>query len=332
MKRLVVTALVIVAISAAVRPVEAQEASALEFDATLDGIPLDDIDANDPLELRPGEELPIEIDISNGTDEELFVRGVRLDSKVLGLTFFTFTTRIDARIDAGNTVTRSFLVDLGDLGDQAVGLLPASLTLIDEERAALADGSFPVDVRGSLTSVYGLFGIIVALITALLLGAALVRLAGHRLPANRWSRAARFGIPGFGVGMTLTFTLSALRLLTPSAPTWLAAVVVCGAIGLVVGYLSPDPRDEGDDDQLIRELLSEYHARERERERVGAGSISGATSSIPSFASEPPDVAGAEESALHAPAPSDDASLSDTAAQTDSRTTNVSSSDHPPLQ
>lgn len=334
MKRIVATALVIMSMTA-FRPAGAQEASALEFEATLDGIPLDDIDANDPLELRPGEELPIEIDISNGTDEEVFVRGVRLDSKVLGLTFFTFTTRIDARIDAGDTVTRSFLVDLGDLGDQAVGLLPASLTLIDEERAALADGSFPVDVRGSLTSVYGLFGIIVALISALLLGASLVRLAAHRLPANRWSRAARFGIPGFGVGMTLTFTLSALRLLTPSAPTWLTAVIVCGAIGLVVGYLSPDPRDEGDDDQLIQELLSEYHAREQERERVGAGSISGATSSTSStssFDSELPDVTGAEESTLDPLAPSDDASPPDTSVQTDSRTTNVSSSDLPPLQ
>lgn len=247
------------------QPVAAQgEEGGLAFTATVDGTPLGSVDANDPLELRPGEELPIEIEISNDTGQDLFVRGVRLDSQVLGLTFFTFTTRIDARVDDGDTVTRSFLVDLGDLGEQAVGLLPAQLSLIDEDRSMLVGDSFPVDVRGSITSVYGLFGIIVAIITALLLAAALVRLAAHRLPANRWSRAARFGIPGFGVGMTLTFTLSALRLLTPGAGAWVTAVLVCGAIGLVVGYLSPDPRDEGDDDQLIQELLNEYHARQRE--------------------------------------------------------------------
>ena len=255
-------------------PASAQDGSALTFTATVDGVPLDDVDPNDPLELQPGVELPIEIEIDNDTDDEVFVRGVRLDSQVLGLTFFTFTTRIDARIDAGDSVTRSFLVDLGDLGDQAVGLLPAELSLIDEERSALVSESFPVDVKGSLTSVYGLFGIIVAIITALLLAAALVRLATHRLPANRWSRAARFGIPGFGVGMTLTFTLSALRLLVPNAGAWVAAVLICGAIGFVVGYLSPDPRDEGDDDELIRELLEEYHARQREGAGVSAASTS----------------------------------------------------------
>ena len=228
-----------------VGPVEAVSAQGSEgdttFTAVLGGTDVHDVDANDPLKLQPGSELQVDIDMTNGTSEELFVRAVRLDSQVLGLTFFTYSTRVDATIAPGETVSRSFLVDLGDLGDQAVGLLPARLSLLDQDRGVIVSDSFPVDVRGSLSSVYGLFGIIVAIITALLLAAALVRLATHRLPANRWSRAARFGIVGFGVGMTLTFTLSALRLLTPGAAAWSTAVLVCTAIGLALGYLSPDP-------------------------------------------------------------------------------------------
>jgi hypothetical protein len=259
-------------------PAAAQADDELTFSATVEDVDLTRVDANDPLELQPDTELRVDVEITNGTTDEVFIRAVRLDSKVLDLTFFTFTTRIDLRVDAGDSATRSFLVDLGDLGDQAVGLLPARMALLDEDRSIITSMSFPVDVRGSLSSVYGLFGIIVALITALLLAAAIARLAAHRLPANRWSRAARFGVPGLGVGMTLTFTLSALRLLTPGASAWVVAVLVCGAIGVAVGWLSPDPReDDSDDEELIHQLLSEYHARQRE----AVGAMSGATTDGP---------------------------------------------------
>jgi hypothetical protein len=261
-------------------PAAAQADDEPTFTATVEDIDLARVDANDPLELQPDTELRVDIEITNGTADEVFIRAVRLDSQVLGLTFFTFTTRIDLRVPAGDIATRSFLVDLGDLGDQAVGLLPARMALLDESRAIIASTSFPVDVRGSLTSVYGLFGIIVAVITALLLAAAIARLAAHRMPANRWSRAARFGVPGLGVGLTLTFTLSALRLLTPGAAAWVVAVLVCGAIGFAVGWLSPDPReDDSDDEELIHQLLSEYHARQREAVGAmpGAANNGGAT-------------------------------------------------------
>jgi hypothetical protein len=259
-------------------PAAAQADDELTFTATVEDVDLARVDANDPLELRPDTELQVDVEITNATDDEVFIRAVRLDSQVLGLTFFTFTTRIDLRVAAGDSATRSFLVDLGDLGDQAVGLLPARMALLDESRSVVASMSFPVDVRGSLTSVYGLFGIIVAVITALLLAAAVARLAAHRLPANRWSRAARFGVPGLGVGMTLTFTLSALRLLTPGASAWVVAVLVCGAIGFAVGWLSPDPRDDdSDDEELVHQLLGEYHARQRE----AAGAMSGVATGGP---------------------------------------------------
>jgi hypothetical protein len=261
----------------------------VSFTATVEDVDLARVDANDPLELRPDTDLRVDVEITNGTTDEVFIRAVRLDSRVMGLTFFTFTTRIDLRVDAGDTASRSFLVDLGDLGDQAVGLLPARLALLDENRSNVASMSFPVDVRGSLTSVYGLFGIIVAIITALLLAAAIARLATHRLPANRWSRAARFGVPGLGIGMTLTFTLSALRLLTPGASAWIVAVLVCGAIGCAVGWLSPDPRDdETDDEELIHQLLSEYHARQREAVGATSGAATGGAA---------PDGAAPEEAA-----------------------------------
>lgn len=92
-----------------------------------------------------------------------------------------------------------------------------------------------------------MFGLAVAGLTALLLAAALIRLAARRLPANRWNRATRFGVPGLGVGLTLTFTISALRIASPSPGVWLTLVVLGGVIGFVFGFLTPGP-GEGDED------------------------------------------------------------------------------------
>ena len=79
----------------------------------------------------------------------------------------------------------------------------------------------------------------------LVIGLAL-EIAGHRLPQNRWRRGVRFLAPGFGIGLVATFTVSATRLLLPSATVWVPLVLGCGAVAFLIGYLTPTPQDWSD--------------------------------------------------------------------------------------
>ncbi|MCW2607463.1 MAG: hypothetical protein JWO60_2156 [Frankiales bacterium] len=220
------------------------------FTATVGGRDLDRVDANDPVTLRPADGVVVTVDVRNTGSSAVEVRSVRLDAKVVGLAFLAYTTRVDLRLAPGESGQRAFALDLGDLGGQAVGLLPARLALLSPDREVLASRAVPVDVRGDARSVYGVFALGVAGISLLLLAGLIVRLAAHKLPGNRWSRAWRFAVPGAGLGLTLTFTLSALRLLVPSPGASLSLVVVGGLGGLVAGYLSPAQDDGTGTDDL----------------------------------------------------------------------------------
>lgn len=215
--------------------------------ATVDERDLTDVGPNNALRLDAEDETNVRVEVENLGDEELVVRSLRIDGKVIGLTFFSYETRIDLRVDPGETGDREFVLDLIDLGSQANGLLPARLTLFDQDRDPITSQSFPADVRGSFGSVYNIFGLIIAAITAVLFITAVIGLTTHRLSPNRWRRGVRFGLPGLGLGLTLAFTLSTLRVLTPSA-TWSGAlVVILGAALFVVGYFTPTP-EAGDED------------------------------------------------------------------------------------
>jgi len=100
---------------------------------------------------------------------------------------------------------------------------------------------FAADIDGSLMSIYGTFAILVLAITGVLVAGILVRLAAHRLSPNRWSRGVRFGTAGVGIGLSLTFSLSALRLLLPEASRWLPLVLVSAGVLSIVGYFTPSP-------------------------------------------------------------------------------------------
>ncbi len=231
------------------------------FTAVVNGRSLDSIGSNSPLVLHPDQDLTIAVSITNSTSATVDVRAVRLDGRVLNMSFFNYSTRIDRSIAPGATEQATFAVDISDLGSQATGLLPGRLALLNPNREVITEQSFPVDVKGPLDSAYGVFGIMVALITVLLLGAALARLALGTLPENRWYRATRFAVPGIGLGLTFTFTLSVFRALVPDGNAWLAFVVGGGLIGLAVGFFTPGPGgaddnrrpgtsdDEGQDDQ-----------------------------------------------------------------------------------
>jgi hypothetical protein len=200
-----------------------------------------DFSGGSPLVLRPAEELAVDVRMQNTADEPVEVRYVRLDGRVLGMTFFSYSVRVDVQLEPGDEDARTFSLDVSDLGDQATGKLPGRLVLLDPEREVLAAEAVPVDVQGSLTSAYGIFSLLVGITTALLLVAALTRLALGRLTEHRWFRATRFAVPGIGVGLTLSFTLSALGVLVPHPGRSITLAVGGGLVGLLFGFLTPTP-------------------------------------------------------------------------------------------
>jgi hypothetical protein len=231
-------------------PAGAADDGRVSFSGTVNGQDIERIDAGDPVRLDPDQGVEFELQVRNGTDAEVTVRSVRFDARVVGLVFFTYTTRVDLVVPPGDTGERAFTVDIGDLGGQARGLLPAQVSLLSQTRDVVSSRDVATDVDGSLRSVYAVFGLAVLAMTGLILTGLLLRLSRGALPANRWQRAAAFATPGVGIGLTLTFTLSTLRLVLPSAAFWVPLVVGGAAAGLVAGWLTPAPDDEDDDDDL----------------------------------------------------------------------------------
>jgi hypothetical protein len=217
----------------------AQASSAIDMRATLGGRPATSIDDNNPLRLQTDQTIPVNVVVSNHTHNPVVVHSVRLEGKVIGLTFFSYETVVDMRVPAGGTAAQSLSLDLVDLSHQASGLLPARIELLSTNRSVMATQSFPVHVLGGGWSVYALFSLAVALLTAVGLARTLWLLATHRLDDNRWKRGLRFCAVGVGVGLTLTFSLSAAAALVPSARDWLGFVVICGALFFVLGEITP---------------------------------------------------------------------------------------------
>jgi hypothetical protein len=171
-------------------------APAVVLHATLDGRELSTISQGHPLRLPPDQTVTVTTDVTNNTSRDLLVRSVNLNGRVMGLTFFSFETRIDLTVAAGATETRTFAVELVGLKGQATGLLPGRLDLLDAHRHVILSEAFAADVRGSLRSVYGIFGVLVFLITALLLISGLVRLAAGRSRSTAGREVSASAPPG----------------------------------------------------------------------------------------------------------------------------------------
>jgi hypothetical protein len=224
----------------------AQPAAAAEeptFTLTVNGTAVDEAGASDPLRL-PSEPVLVELDVRNDGTETVDLRTVRIAGSVLGFTFFSFSTRIDLEVDPGETGQRTFELDLFELERQASGFMQGTVQLLDDENSVVADQGFVVDPRGAATSTYSIFGAIVALLTALLVVMAVRGLRRGTLPANRWSRALRFAEPGAGIGLTLVFTMSALRLLVLPASVGGLITLLGLVAGGLFGYIAtsaPEP-------------------------------------------------------------------------------------------
>jgi hypothetical protein len=216
----------------------------LVWTASIDGHDLRSANRSAPLELGASDQARVEIDLDNRGTSEIRVRSVRIEGRVIGMAFFSYTTRLDIVLPPGDHTQRRFDIDISDLTHQATGLLPTSVILIAPDRQSIDDQAFAVDVRGSMISVYGAFGLIMAGITAVVIAGLLVSIWRRQLPRNRWQRGLRFLPAGLGIGLVLTFTLSATRLLVPSAIWWLPLLLLCGGGAFLLGYLLPVGADE----------------------------------------------------------------------------------------
>ncbi|MGQ0837183.1 hypothetical protein [Actinokineospora sp.] len=234
-------AFVTVALVFGASPAAAQEADdPLRVTVTLDG---QDITGR-TVALDPGKPAELSITAVNNGSKPQQVRLVRVSGVALALTFFAYDTTLPFEVPARGRTTRTFPLDVRDLQGQAIGLLPTSVELLDDDRAVLGGVSTVADVRGSIWSVYGVFGIAMFGLTALTWVTALVALARNRLSPNRFRRALRFLPAGIGTGLVAVVTLSVLRLVPPEPVVEIPIVLGAAVIAMVLGFLTPHPAPE----------------------------------------------------------------------------------------
>ena len=107
----------------------------------------------------------------------------------------------------------------------------------------------------------------------------------HTLSQSRWLRGTRFLIPGFGVGLVLTFTLVAFNVFTASR-SLASSARRHEAAGFVLGYLTPAPNEEdfddyGDDVLLAQVVVVDDDPLESENDSGDAGVVTSAPSGMP---------------------------------------------------
>lgn len=254
------TALFAVAITVALaigvaRPARADDA--VSITTTIDGVEVAGSSAAHPVALRPDSPAELDIAITNSGGDAVTLRTVQLNGRVIGLTFFDYATSVDLTVDPGTSTHLRYVLDLTGLDGQATGLIPTQVSVRDSQRQVLASQDFVADVRGSLRSVYGLFGLALLIVLVGALAGAAFAIATHRLPRNRLRRGLRMLTVGIGLGLVLVFTLSAVRVWSPSPARWFVVVGISALVFFVLGYLTPAPVDDDepdDDDELDDEF------------------------------------------------------------------------------
>jgi hypothetical protein len=201
----------------------------------------------------------VRIVVTNDGGSTVRISSVRLEGQVLALPLFSYDTAVLLVVPPRHTESLSFPVSMSGIGNQATGLVVGTVNLLDANGAEVASQSIVTDVHGSLGSLYGIFGLAVLLLTVSSLALALVAMGRHTLPQNRAMRGVRFMIPGFGVGLVLTFSLAAFGVFTAGPGHWLPLLLVTTVAGFAVGYLTPAPEEEElddyDDDVLLAQIV-----------------------------------------------------------------------------
>ncbi|MBV8929300.1 MAG: hypothetical protein JO152_09270 [Mycobacteriaceae bacterium] len=217
--------------------------------ATIDGHDVGAAATGAPLALYPDRSVEAAVDLTNHGQNSVEISEVQLVGRVLGLTFFSYATTIDVTLAPGASTTVRYVLDLADLKRQATGLLGGELIIRDRNHTAVAVVPTVTDVRGSLLSVYGVFGLALLVLTMLALGDAAFAFARHKASANRWRRGLRLMTPGIGIGLVLAFTTSVARWWVPRTSLWLLIAAVTAAVFFALGYFSPTPEPSPTDDE-----------------------------------------------------------------------------------
>lgn len=257
MVRLAAAALVLAAVMIGPGLSASAQTDEVSFTAAIDGRDVADAGSNDPIPLDPEAVTDLDLEITNGTGDDLVVRRVRLFGAAMGMTLVAYDVTVDLPVPAGESASIQLPLEFIDLERQATGLLPGGLTLYDEGRNALATERFVIDVRGSWTSVLGLFGIFVAVATVLGIVGIVLGVSRRTLGPNRLRRALRFGFVGLGVGLTLVISLAVFRVVAPTGAVWVPLLLLPTVVGTVLGYLSPGPLAIDEPDELDDELAAE---------------------------------------------------------------------------
>lgn len=216
--------------------------------ATVNGQDVGSATSAAPLRLEPGTPANVAVEVTNNGSEAAVIKRVELAGNVLGLSFFRYVASTELTVQPGTTGTLSYPLDLTDLDTQATGLIRGEVTVADAAGQPIATIPTVTDVRGSMWSVSGLFGLSLIVFTALALFGVARAVARHRLPENRWKRGLRFMLPGIGIGLVLGFTAAVFRLWVPTTGVWLAAAGTCAAVFFAIGYFLPSGGGMDDDE------------------------------------------------------------------------------------
>ena len=242
-------------------PRSTTQRSSVSFTAALDGQRLDLSSSGDPIVLDPDRSSTLALEMRNNTNQPLTVRQVQLRGNAFGITILAYDVTINAKFAPGERTTLDVPVEFVDLGQQADGLLPATIRLISPDRTQLAARDFTVDVRGSATSLMADFTLVLAIVTGASIATIWIAIGRRRLPPSRWRRGLRFALIGAGVGVTLTLFLAELLLVTPKGSVWIPLLVVPTVGTFLVGWFSPGPpspdEDEADVEDWMRETVQQ---------------------------------------------------------------------------
>lgn len=224
--------------SASATPATADPTSvALTVTVAVGGRPIDDravpIDPNQPVALL--------ITAANNGQSAQHVRTVRFSGGVLGLSFFGYDTTVPFDVAPHESATRTLVLDLGDLRGQAIGLMPATVDLLDEGGSSLGSVDTVTDVRGSIVSLYGALGLVLLVFAAAAWTSAVRALARRERQESRGRAVLRFLPAGIGTGLLAVVWLSVFRLVAPEPFTALGMVLVGVLAGLIAASIAVRP-------------------------------------------------------------------------------------------